>query len=776
MAFEPGKITHAHILEAVKKIKSENIDLMPSTRWDVIIDGEAFPPKEIMRYAHEQMNGEKEWKYSGGEQTNKFLKELGFDIVDKTEQPIQEELIERYKTLIREDKNEKELYKWRLIQEFQEKWDIDADDFAGMAKSIEYDNLLHYTNKTLIHFSQDYPEKARYLFKMLYDEDIPLKKRIEDFGQQAEQLVKEHYPDKGAFQDERTIATYLTFRYPDKYTFYKYSFYSDYTNLLGIDRPSAGERYIHYLSLMDDFIENFIFEDQELIELSRETLTVDCYVDENLNILAQDILFRVIEGEKHEAWIGNMGSDVNGSKKPKINYPVNHILYGPPGTGKTFALRNTYAPYFTEEQKLKTKKEYEVEVVEEFSWWEVIALVLLEEGKLTVPEIKEHRFIRIKENLSNSSSVNATIWGQLQTHTSPDEKNVGVSNRQEPYLFRKQKNSVWSIILENCEQKAPYLLKALEEIEQYESKVETKQNYRFTTFHQSFTYEDFVEGIKPKLNSQSKESDSNEIEYTIEKGIFYQAADEACRLAGFMGLQDCLSHSEEERKNQFRDAKPYALFIDEINRGNISAILGELITLIEKDKRLTADHELIVQLPYSKNSFGVPPNLYIVGTLNTADRSVEALDKALRRRFSFTEVDPDPDLLEGIEVAGIDIEKVLRTINLRIVKLLDRDHKIGHSYFLPLKEKPNMELLQDVFQDRVIPLLKEYFFGDFGKIGLVLGSSFVKEVHSENVGVFAEFSGYEEISAEYDERKVYAISPKHEWNFKQIYSPKDTDE
>ncbi|MDD4310597.1 MAG: AAA family ATPase [Candidatus Cloacimonetes bacterium] len=171
-------------------------------------------------------------------------------------------------------------------------------------------------------------------------------------------------------------------------------------------------------------------------------------------------------------------------------------------------------------------------------------------------------------------------------------------------------------------------------------------------------------------------------------------------------------------------ANNYVLIIDEINRGNVSQIFGELITLIEPDKRAGMPEALDVTLPYSKEKFSVPANLYIIGTMNTADRSVEALDTALRRRFSFREMTPEYDLLKGSEYEGIRLNSLLEKINLRIEGLLDKDHAIGHSYFL--KVSKGECTLKAVFFNEIIPLLQEYFYGNFGRIEMVLGSGFVK--------------------------------------------------
>ena len=216
--------------------------------------------------------------------------------------------------------------------------------------------------------------------------------------------------------------------------------------------------------------------------------------------------------------------------------------------------------------------------------------------------------------------------------------------------------------------------------------------------------------------------------------------------------------------------KNYVLII---NRGNVSSIFGELITLIEKDKRASANEALEVTLPYSKEQFRVPDNVYIIGTMNTADRSIEALDTALRRRFSFFELPPNPELIrtDGMskgKLMDIDMVRMLSTINQRIEKLIDRDHRIGHAYFMEVSTKGD---LTETFRDKVIPLLQEYFFGDFGKIGLVLGDSFIEKEKSADFS-FANFATYDEngnVSEDLKLRAVYKIKDQREWNFASIY-------
>lgn len=199
------------------------------------------------------------------------------------------------------------------------------------------------------------------------------------------------------------------------------------------------------------------------------------------------------------------------------------------------------------------------------------------------------------------------------------------------------------------------------------------------------------------------------------------------------------------------NSRRFVLIIDEINRGNIASIFGDLITLIEEDKRETNGEALKILLPYSKTYFCVPPNLHILGTMNTADRSVESLDIALRRRFTFVEVKPQPELLQQPPISGVNLSRLLGTINQRISILLDSDHMIGHAYFLEIE---TLAQLKSVFSKKILPLLQEYFYGDLGKIGLVLGKEFLIEQRYSS-DAFADFD-YEYIH-ELTDKKVYEI-------------------
>lgn len=186
------------------------------------------------------------------------------------------------------------------------------------------------------------------------------------------------------------------------------------------------------------------------------------------------------------------------------------------------------------------------------------------------------------------------------------------------------------------------------------------------------------------------------------------------------------------------EEKPYILIIDEINRGDVSKIFGELITLIEEDKRIGNKYQMKTILPYSKESFGVPNNLYIIGTMNTADRSIALLDTALRRRFDFEEIMPRPELLGGKVVEGINLQTLLTRINERITNKYDRDHQIGHSYLMGVNTK---EQLERAYKNRILPLLNEYFYNESKTVAEILNCSEDELKTSDFISILGKAQG-----------------------------------
>jgi hypothetical protein len=435
--------------------------------------------------------------------------------------------------------------------------------------------------------------------------------------------------------------------------------------------------------------------------------------------------------------------------------PRNLILFGPPGTGKTYRLRNDYMKRFIR-TATGARTESHASLANRMNWWQAIAVALNDLGGIaTMDALDEHPLLTSKwasRTSTGESTLRHRLWSTLCHHTVATSVTVKTTRRIGELLFDKLDDGRWKLV-------EPLPTDLSDFATQLASRPDAAsvEDFSFVTFHQAYGYEDFIEGIRPNVE-EPEDDEQARLNYVREDGIFLKAVTAALGLAGYTrGLDAFCRLSLAERAKQFQGAPAYALFIDEINRGNVARIFGELITLLEDDKRLGAENELIVTLPYSRKRFGVPPNLHVIGTMNTVDRSVDALDTALRRRFEFEELPPQPELLDFTIEGSIDLAKLLRTINRRLEKLYDRDHCIGHAYFLALRSRPSLENLKQVFRNKILPLLQEYFFGDWGKIGLVLGRDFVVP-HDASESAFADF--------DHDERD--ALSDKPSWELADL--------
>ncbi|PAT30841.1 hypothetical protein CLI92_14490 [Vandammella animalimorsus] len=401
----------------------------------------------------------------------------------------------------------------------------------------------------------------------------------------------------------------------------------------------------------------------------------------------------------------------------------NRIYYGPPGTGKTFTLmrllKSDYESRGADISMQERQAQFIVEHITTLKWWEGAAAALHDlGGRARVPELAKHPFIQAIANAKGrKGGIQKTLWGTLQHHTVLTSSTVNIKLRMSPAIFDKTADSIWHFAGE-WEDIGEDLRTLVEQFRTDHQGVSTIQRYSFVTFHQSYGYEEFVEGLRPVLTGDDDES--GEVGYEIRSGAFK----ELCRKA-----------------RQAPDQR-FAMVIDEINRGNISKIFGELITLIEPDKREGMPNAISVTLPYSGEKFSVPANVDIIGTMNTADRSLALLDTALRRRFDFVPLLPDtraekiPNEPDSAPLAGlmvttpageIDVRRVLERINERIEVLYDREHCIGHAYFTHLRSTTDgaqrFEALSNTFRNRILPLLEEYFFEDWHKIQLVLGDN-----------------------------------------------------
>ena len=470
---------------------------------------------------------------------------------------------------------------------------------------------------------------------------------------------------------------------------------------------------------------------------------------------------------------------INTKHLQRHNMPLNQIFYGPPGTGKTYKLLSLIEQYTTNLQPEDSDSFY-LGLVENRTFWEILSVILLEKKSARVPELREHPLIAAKFVTTEIQHPSQRLWSSLQIHTVDDCPNVNLNPglRHGVSIFYKEPDSSWRLADEAAfKAEFPELVQLYQTYKNGPKAGKREQRYSFITCHQSLTYEDFIEGIKPVLDNDAQVDLNSNLQYQIQKGIFYEACEKAARLAGFDNLRACLKMDSEERAHvfkaiQYNPEKQFAIFLDEINRANIASVFGELITLLEEDKRLGSPNEIIVNhLPYSKKAFGVPPNLYVYGTMNTADRSVEALDTALRRRFSF---DAMPPLASAITpINQIDLTLLLETINYRLEVLLDSDHRIGQAYFMGIANSPDpLEALKTTFQKNILPLLQEYFYGDYAKIGAVLGEAFVSK-SQKPTGQNSFAKGSWDIDAA-DYRAVYELTNVDDFdsfdNFIAIYN------
>jgi hypothetical protein len=420
----------------------------------------------------------------------------------------------------------------------------------------------------------------------------------------------------------------------------------------------------------------------------------------------------LITEELEKLWVNNSNNflieePVNMKLDKLENLPVNQILYGPPGTGKTYNTINEalaivdpeyLAEYEHDRTKIKTR-------FDELVTKNRIGFVTFHQS------FSYEDFVEgLKANSDNgvlSYSVDPGVFKTICSQAISGVVNNGLNYSNEAANM------------------ADSLSSFIEELANQSKVIKTKTGKDFSVKQCS----GFNDKVTITLSSnQSYDLSKNNFEKAYSyNGTWTDISNHSYIFPILSYLEE--NHGLQKSKNnefklddeQARSYIPYVLIIDEINRGNISNIFGELITLIEPSKRSGGAEALSVKLPYSKESFSVPSNLHIIGTMNTADKSLAQVDIALRRRFEFVEMMPQHGLLSGIAIDGIDVAKMLKTINQRIELLYDREHTIGHSFFFPLKDDPSIERLARIFELEILPLLEEYFFEDWERVGQVLG-------------------------------------------------------
>ncbi|SFC39055.1 5-methylcytosine-specific restriction enzyme B [Zunongwangia mangrovi] len=434
--------------------------------------------------------------------------------------------------------------------------------------------------------------------------------------------------------------------------------------------------------------------------------------------------------------------NLNPDREKKLQKNLNTILYGPPGTGKTYKTKELAVQITNPNFKLSDSDNLEQRksLVVEYDR-------LFENGQIV--------FTTFHQSYSYEDFVEG-----IKPKTTEDKR---VIYDYLPGIFRRICDKAKTNWLEhikgnnselNFDDAFQRLQEEWEENEDIEFSLRTEgKEYKIIGFTEtSIQFKKSSGGTGHTLSISTLRDayyGKREIRST-GLGIYYPGI-----LKRLKSYKNNTSEIESHKRMESPNLQNYVIIIDEINRGNVSAIFGELITLLESDKRLGKEEEIILDLPYSKEKFTVPSNVYIIGTMNTADRSVEALDTALRRRFAFEEVMPNPDLLAELDFSDINLSEVLKTINDRIEVLLDRDHTIGHSYFLKIT---SLEDLKEVFENKIIPLLQEYFYNDYEKIALILGEGFVKR--NEAKVKFAEFDAIDvpEETVSYELKSIEDIS------------------
>ena len=472
--------------------------------------------------------------------------------------------------------------------------------------------------------------------------------------------------------------------------------------------------------------------------------------------------------------------------KTSRSMSLNNILYGPPGTGKTYHSIN-YAVSIVEdkpvdeiceEERSSVKKRFEKYIEEgqiafctfhqSLGYEDFIEVI-----KPVEPESEDEQLsYAVEDGIFKQMCINASFSFVKKDITQETESALDFSSAYDDYI-----DSVSEQILKGEEVKLQTISGGLVLVDSITQKNNIKIKHVNGTRYYTVSKNRLGKLAKafPDLNQLTNVNDQFRSEIGGSNSSAYWAVLNAVNQGSAQYINRTQARIKPDKEYSYNDKKriietlknadfkkenpkQYVLVIDEINRGNVSQVFGEIITLMEDDKRLGADEALKAILPYSKENFGVPRNLHIIGTMNTADRSVEALDTALRRRFAFINLQPEPDKLT-ITDDGINLAEMLSVINNRLSILKDADHTIGHAWLWNVK---NTEQLKEVFRVNILPLLKEYFYNDYEKLGLVLGDSFFEPHVQVNGNVFADFSGGNGLAMQYDQSWQFQLKPAEE--------------
>jgi 5-methylcytosine-specific restriction endonuclease McrBC GTP-binding regulatory subunit McrB len=919
MPFEPEKITAAHVLQAVQKIKRETIALEPSTGYDVIVEEEAYPPKEIMRYAHEQMNGELMWNKSGGPPTNQILEKLGFKIRSKpfnTKGTQSSGSSQIWKLGCLWDSGKPSFYEYIKEQQIVicvSNKEYDASDLIVITEGYQVKAIAQVLEAPKPVTSNPDLQSGFKKYEIEYSEstlfakaewyELAQEERFQYRLQQGISKVQDVEIQNTARKlwNERNASFWVFQGNPKVYDFegaMKEGVLNDWTVSAHKHRIEENDRAIIWITgkrsgcyalarVTSSPKEKKESSDDHLWK-SDKKIPFSAEIEILTNLVERPILKAVVDSTPglQNLKVGKQGTNFSATRneyrileklahsamknKPENQkvWPVNMILYGPPGTGKTYGTITQAVAIIEQKAITELEQEHRKEIKRRFDryrnagrigmvtfhqsfsyedFMEGIKPIMNEEekdGGGVSYQIEDGIFKTMAEsaatlkNLSDNQSndkpvlsIDDSILNQAEFYK------MSLGNTQSPedddiYRYCLENNCIalgWggNIDFSDVENEKQlkeklkengigsdkgygYTLPAIKCLKFWMKEGEivfiSNGNKSLRAIAQ-ITGDYFFDEATPIAYSQFRPVKWLYTDLDIPVTLVYERNfSQATLYQMYKHLVKKDFFRKKAKSEEGQQTNNSVLIIDEINRANVAAVMGELITLIEKDKRSGEANEVRIQLPYSKTEFSVPSNLYLIGTMNTADRSVEALDTALRRRFSFTEVGPKPELLspkamilsllnkeayadlgweeepyhsharklydflgvapdrveaplrEKAEVGegywkksdlehlspddftGVKLDHLLGTINLRITRLIDRDHMIGHAYFMGIATAPDpWQALKEVFHRNILPLLQEYFFGDYAKIGLVLGSGFVGVEEAREGDVFADF-------------------------------------
>lgn len=710
-----------------------------------------------------------------------------------------------------------EAYKWRAVQCFQEHWKPERADFAEMLKEslAQAGNLLDtsysFPCQMITFFAEKEPDTVRNMFQRLLAPQADVVEEIQNFEKSADTLLAKYQfkeSMKQHYQTDRTICTYLFFAQPDRYFLYQYvklkAFLAE-TDLPVPCKMGDPQNVLAYQELANRVL-SFVRQDGELrnlFETKLAELGSSYYPDPEYHLLTDDIIY--FGGQLYKAahdsetsmeqWLKLLSQKEGSNPMP---FAKNTILYGPPGTGKTYQTVN-YAVAIIEGKSLKeVQAQNHEEVLKRYRQYRQdgrIEFTTFHQSFGYEDFIEGIRPAFAEDTGENPNNISYEIADGVFKKFCAAAQPPAVDPNQNPYGF-SESPTIWKVSLggtgghpirDYCMQNSCIRIGW----DDYGANVADETNYQFggkavlgaflnrmqvgdivlscysarsidaigvvtgePEWHPEFAEYKRLRTVKWLLQGKNIDIKEFRLEKSLTLSTVYRLHTTVETVIEVLG-----KHGFSGAAPVKGTKGPYVFIIDEINRGNISKIFGELITLIEPSKRLGQSEELQAKLPYSHEAFGIPDNVYILGTMNTADRSIALLDTALRRRFSFVEMMPDSSVLDGVEVEGISISGLLTTLNRRIEVLFDREHTLGHAFFTPLRQSPSIETLGEIFRDKVVPLLQEYFYDDYEKICLVLGDRKRPEPQQFFKVETADLQNLFGVEPEFEINPTYRINP-----------------